>query len=71
MYDLKTMITEILDIMYNMGEIDFWYDKIVKLTYNKNTNQYKIVMINIEKHKQKTIYLSEEDVLTYIMTYDF
>jgi hypothetical protein len=71
MYDLKAMMSEILDIMYNIGKIDFWYDKIIRLSYNKNTCEYTILVSNKENHKYKTLHLSEEEVLTYIMKYDF
>jgi hypothetical protein len=69
--DTKTMISGILDIMYNIGTLDFWYDRILKLTFNQNKNEYVIVLLNKKEHKVKTLHLSNDEVIKYIMNYDF
>ena len=65
------MIMGILDIMYNIGKLDFIYDKILKLTFDNKSYKYTIVLFNKTINKRKTIHLTCEEVYNYIMKYDF
>lgn len=69
--DTKTMIMGILDIMYNIGQLNFIYDKILKLTFDNKNYKYTIVLFNKTINKRKTIHLTCEEVYNYIMKYDF
>jgi hypothetical protein len=60
----------ILDIMYNNGDLNFWWDKIVRISYDQRTLQYGIVLYNADRNKYKTIHLSTDKLSEYIMKYE-
>ena len=70
MNELKTMISTVLDIKYNVENFNFWYDRILKITYSTLKNEYIIKLINDSKHKQKTVHLSNHEIQNYILKYE-
>ena len=71
MSELKTMISTVLDIKYNIENFNFWYDRILKITYSTlQGGEYTITLINDSKHKQKTVHLSNHEIQNYILKYE-
>jgi len=64
---LKYTLSIILDIMYNKGKLDFWYDRISKINYDNENSRYAILLFNKDKGEYKTIYLTANDISHYII----
>lgn len=68
-FNLKTSLYVILDIAYNIGRLNFWYDKITNVTYNPEQEIYSVTILNANKNRTKTIDLTSVDIvelLTYV-----
>lgn len=76
--NMKKIMTEsmieiiylILDIKYNLEDLNFWHDDIYKISYSKDNHYYLITLYNETKEKYKTIKITDSDIYNYIIKYD-
>lgn len=67
---MREIIYLILDIKYNLEDLNFWYDRIFEINYSKENHYYLITLYNRSKKKYKTIKLTDNEIYFYIIKYE-